>query len=315
MTLQIRIICVLGWVFCASVAQGGIVALPLVHQGEVLRHEVQSFDSLQIPTAAAVADNVPSRWVEGQVARRSWRLDAPLASREVFAMVRKVLQDAGFEAEFTCETDRCGGFEFRYGIETLAIPDMIVNLSDFDFLSASRAQDEAAATLLVSRSGDATYVQLFEVYSTPVAADVPETLPHAEETLDVAQAPASASLREQLLQAGTAVLSGIEFASGAADIVQASVAGLDALAEMLHHDPQMEVLLVGHTDNRGALAQNIDLSQRRAEDVRDYITTVHDIPNSRIQIAGAGFMAPRHPNDTPAGQEANRRVEVVLIRR
>lgn len=315
MTPKIHIICVLWGLFYASVAQGGIVVLPFVHQGEVLGHEVRPFDSLQVPMAAAVADTVPSRWVEGQVARRSWRLDASLDSREVFAMARNVLQDAGFEADFTCETDHCGGFEFRFGIETLAIPDMIVNLSDFDFLSASRAHDEAAATLLVSRSGGITYVQLFEVYSALAVVELSEIPDKVQDISKVDEVTAPISLREQLLQAGTAVLSGVEFASGAADVLEDTVAGLDELAEVLHGDPDMRVLLVGHTDNRGTLTSNIHLSQRRAEDVRDYVTTVHGISDSRIQVAGAGFMAPRQPNDTPAGQEANRRVEVVLLGR
>lgn len=86
----------------------------------------------------------------------------------------------------------------------------------------------------------------------------------------------------------------------------------DIYQKMLDH-PNLEILIVGHTDNVGDEAALFDLSLQRAEAVRDYL--VHEgISESRIAVAGKGSSEPLTPNGTESGRERNRRVEITLLR-
>ena len=82
---------------------------------------------------------MPTRAVEGdQIWRRSWRVSGAQTTLEVFAPLRDALLAAGFHVEYSCASEACGGFAFRFGIDTIPAPDMLVRISDFEFLSASR---------------------------------------------------------------------------------------------------------------------------------------------------------------------------------
>ena len=88
---------------------------------------------------------------------------------------------------------------------------------------------------------------------------------------------------------------------------------LGDLAHVLAEDSDdYELLVAGHTDASGADAYNQTLSERRASAASDFLAT-QGIPIAQIRIQGLGEMEPVASNDTPAGQEANRRVEVAIF--
>jgi len=67
----------------------------------------------------------------------------------------------------------------------------------------------------------------------------------------------------------------------------------------------------GHTDSVGTDDYNLKLSQRRADAVRDYLTA-NSISAANVQSIGLGKADPVASNDTPAGRQQNRRVEMVV---
>jgi OOP family OmpA-OmpF porin len=71
------------------------------------------------------------------------------------------------------------------------------------------------------------------------------------------------------------------------------------------------VLIAGHTDSSGTEVFNQQLSQRRAEAVRQYLIDKHGIAAAKIQAKGYGSSQPVADNGTPEGRYQNRRVEVV----
>jgi outer membrane protein OmpA-like peptidoglycan-associated protein len=78
-------------------------------------------------------------------------------------------------------------------------------------------------------------------------------------------------------------------------------------------DPNVDVMIEGHTDNVGTRSYNQTLSENRAKAVRDYIQP--KLAGKKIKVKSAGY-ADKNPvasNDTPQGQEMNRRVEIILI--
>ncbi len=105
----------------------------------------------------------------------------------------------------------------------------------------------------------------------------------------------------------------ILFETGMAIIQKQSYPLLDDVAKVLHDNPDVgPVLIEGHTDNRGSRPYNMDLSNRRAQAVSDYIAS-KGISKKRLRTAGFGFDRPVATNDTPLGRAKNRRTEFRLV--
>jgi OOP family OmpA-OmpF porin len=121
----------------------------------------------------------------------------------------------------------------------------------------------------------------------------------------------AASLSGGLNTSGHIVVNGILFDTGKADVKPESGDALDQVAKMLKGDAKMKVYVVGHTDNAGALAGNVDLSKRRAASVVQMLTTKYGISADRLQAYGNGPYAPIASNDSEDGRSLNRRVELV----
>jgi outer membrane protein OmpA-like peptidoglycan-associated protein len=80
---------------------------------------------------------------------------------------------------------------------------------------------------------------------------------------------------------------------------------------MLKANPKLKVYVVGHTDNVGLLAANLDLSKRRAASVVQALTAQYAVPAAQLLPYGDGPYAPIASNDTEDGRASNRRVELV----
>ncbi len=106
--------------------------------------------------------------------------------------------------------------------------------------------------------------------------------------------------------------SGLLFAYDS-DVVQpAAQANLTELARSLKKYPESSLLIVGHTDHMGDDMYNQRLSERRANAAAAYLEA-QGIPRSRIQTSGKGESEPVASNDSDAGRQQNRRVEVAIF--
>lgn len=105
----------------------------------------------------------------------------------------------------------------------------------------------------------------------------------------------------------------VYFASGKAVVLPRSAALLAQIARVLKEHPEIERVSVdGHTDDRGDRQMNQKLSEARAAAVRETLVAA-GVAKERISSRGFGPDQPVQPNATPAGREANRRVEFVII--
>ena len=86
---------------------------------------------------------------------------------------------------------------------------------------------------------------------------------------------------------------------------------LDNLASNLSSFGDSKLLLVGHTDAQGSDAYNLDLSRRRAAAVAAYLES-RGVNASRVETAGRGESEPIAENDTDAGRQQYRRVEIAV---
>jgi outer membrane protein OmpA-like peptidoglycan-associated protein len=83
------------------------------------------------------------------------------------------------------------------------------------------------------------------------------------------------------------------------------------LVTFLREHPARQVVIEGHTDSIGSEAYNLDLSQRRAQAVRDFLIQ-NGINADQIVSRGLGKGVPVASNDTEAGRQLNRRVEITI---
>jgi len=104
---------------------------------------------------------------------------------------------------------------------------------------------------------------------------------------------------------------GVLFEYDKAELKSGAMRSLEPLITFLREHPDRTLLIEGHTDSTGSDAYNSDLSQRRAEAVRDFLAS-NGISADRIVARGYGESYPVTTNTTEAGRQQNRRVEVVI---
>lgn len=96
-----------------------------------------------------------------------------------------------------------------------------------------------------------------------------------------------------------------------ADLKPGAMRSLNQLAIALRSDTNARVAIEGHTDSTGSRPHNMDLSDRRAAAVKSYLVS-NGVDFSRITARGLGPDYPVASNDTAAGRQQNRRVEVII---
>jgi len=111
----------------------------------------------------------------------------------------------------------------------------------------------------------------------------------------------------------TLILQDVSFASGKSQLREGALNRLQPLINFLKISPETQVRIEGHTDSVGAEAYNRQLSLDRAGSVKDLLTA-NGIEGDRIQTAGSGHTKPVSSNDTESGRQANRRVEITLLK-
>ena len=94
-------------------------------------------------------------------------------------------------------------------------------------------------------------------------------------------------------------------------ILTTSNAEIERLMLFLKQNRNIKIKIVGHTDNQGSLAYNLDLSQRRAEALMNALIN-RGISADRLTAEGMGSTHPITTNNTEEGRAQNRRVEVII---
>lgn len=102
------------------------------------------------------------------------------------------------------------------------------------------------------------------------------------------------------------------FASNKTELLPSAQTRLNAVAESLtQQDTESKFVVQGYTDSQGGVAFNQDLSQRRAQSVRDYLVS-RGVAADRVTAQGLGLTSPIADNATAEGRANNRRVEIVV---
>ena len=159
-------------------------------------------------------------------------------------------------------------------------------------------QRGAAAPAIKMRS-----IRLLEG-SAPTTSDPPAQLAVASQASADPVPAAAPAVRPR----ASALSLPVQFGFDSADILPTARQQLDALAEGIRMLPDLQsVVIEGHTDATGTDAYNAQLSQRRAQAVKQYLVAMHGIEPSRLRAVGLGKQMPLRGLDPHAAE--NRRVQ------
>ncbi|SPH16714.1 Peptidoglycan-binding protein ArfA [Defluviimonas aquaemixtae] len=303
----------LALLMCVPAAALAAPTLVLPRQADRTAEEARAMGSYALPIGPWSDGQAETVATEGEVTQTAWRIrGADITTMALIAELRDQLIAEGFDVLFECETDACGGFDFRFSTRVLPEPEMHVDLGDFRFLSARRVAGPVPdyVSLLVSRSADSGFVQMTRVgaamakpaaLAKPVPASARPPLPTDADGVTTA-----------LNNAGKVVLQDLAFDSGSARLSEGDFASLSALAAWLGRNPGRRIALVGHTDAEGSLDANVSLSRQRARSVMERLVSAHGVNPAQLSADGVGYLSPIASNLTPEGRTRNRRVEAMI---
>lgn len=278
--------------------------------------EEQGFRTYQLPLGPFRDGKVKTIRVEGKVFKRSWRLISENdTTTTLMDSLRRQIEAAEFKSIFDCDTDQCGGFDFRFYGEIFLAPKMHIDLGNYKFLSAERkgGNEREYLSLVVSRGGDSLFIQLTFIGSpTELNLKTKSSNKVAESVLDPKNA-LKETVAELLEKYGSAILSDVEFEVGSGELKGEDYLSLSDLSQYLSVNKKASIALVGHTDSEGDIDRNMELSKERADSVSMLLISKFGVNPSQVNAYGIGPLSPRASNFNAKSRNMNRRVEVILL--
>lgn len=119
-------------------------------------------------------------------------------------------------------------------------------------------------------------------------------------------------IKEEVKKAIQTAFDNLQFVSGKAVIKTSSLPSLQSLATIMKENPSFNLKIAGHTDSVGSDEANMTLSKERATAVKTYLVQ-NGVPENKFIIEAYGETMPIGDNDTEAGRQLNRRVEMDII--
>jgi outer membrane protein OmpA-like peptidoglycan-associated protein len=257
-------------------------------------YQVKDFDATRLQAAPFKAGKATDeRRLEGRITRIAYRTNPGPSILEVSRNFESQFAKAGFEKLNACDTEACGGIPFTEAVDALPMPQMWVDGFNFRYYAGRRGRAE-------------TYVRGGEREQRDIYAQLVVVLGAIENKMVDA-----AVMAKGFRDTGRIALYGIYFDTDRAEVKPESRPTLEQIAKLLTANVGLSVFIVGHTDNQGPFAYNLDLSRRRAEAIAAELVKNYGIGAPRLRTAGVGLLAPAGSNATEAGRALNRRVELV----
>ena len=179
-------------------------------------------------------------------------------------------------------------------------------------LLAARSQEADAARLATEDARLAAEEARRATEAARLETSAAQTEAQAQaETAELARR-ALADLQAMETERGMVLtLSDVLFDSGAATLKPGAIDTINRLATFLEQNPEIRLIIEGHTDSQGSDAYNEDLSRRRGQAVANELVS-RGISSARFEVIGRGEASPVADNTTAAGRQQNRRVEIVF---
>ena len=264
----------------------------------ITSYDQRDYDEYELPTGPAKGKVFSkSEVLEGKTYRISYAIGENLSIVEVMKNFENRLAEKGFEVLFACKAKDCGLTNFRYALDTIPSPHMQIDSFKYRYLAAKKmdADQSTYVSILVSVNNRKVFAQVYVVEVGEIAFRIVD----------------AGEIASAIADGGRVALYGIYFDTDKATIKADSRPTLDEIARFLAASPDLQVMVVGHTDNQGALDYNMDLSQRRSAAVMEDLIQNYGVGPARLSAHGVGFLAPVASNSNEEGRAKNRRVELV----
>lgn len=271
------------------------------YEGSFIKEQsVRAFDRTAMATQFNARGQFERIDVEGRRTLTALQGPRGRSALEIFTNYANALKSAGFRVLYTCSRANCPS-RMLEGLDELRRQLSLYgdgSIEDQHYLVASRRVPVGTEYIRIAARGPVLPVVIVDIVQ-----------PAAMETrVKVVEADA---MRSEIARQGRVALYSVFFDFDRAELKSESKPQLEELAKYLRSDPGVNVFIVGHTDGKGKVDYNQDLSRRRAAALVAALVGEHRIATSRLSAYGVGPLAPLASNDTEEGRALNRRVEVV----
>ncbi len=234
--------------------------------------------------------------LEGKITRINYEFPEQRSPLEVYRNYEQALTRAGFTPLFSCKGDEVPGTckGLQYYIHRMQEQGAGME-KEQRYVAAKFARPEGDAYVGVHVHNAVVLLHIIEV--NPMEAGLVTV--NAE------------TLAGDITRTGHVAVYDIYFDTGKAEVKAESDPALKEIAKLLKDNPKLKLHVVGHTDNVGELAMNMNLSRRRANAIVQVLTTKHGVKPARLRAEGVGPLSPVASNKTEEGRAKNRRVELV----
>lgn len=176
----------------------------------------------------------------------------------------------------------------------------------------SRTAEADAAKRQVATAKDKAELQAADLAAADAELAAADAQAQRDRALIEQQEQQLKELNAQKTERGLVITLGdVLFNTNKAQLKSGGMHNVQKLAAFLNQYPQHKVLVEGHTDSTGSDSYNLELSDRRANAVRTALID-KGVSSDRIATRGYGEAYPVAGNDTAAGRQLNRRVEIIL---
>lgn len=237
-------------------------------------------------------DTVVTEPLEGRLTRLVYNNPAGRSTLEILRNYRQALEASGLQVDFACDGRAdCGtaSQEWPAGGWRVGVYD------DVRYFTGRLRNGDEEAYVSVAVNPRRHFVHVLEVQAMQTGM------------VEVGAGTLAGGLERD----GHVELQGIHFETGLATLTAESRPALAQVAVLMAGQPRLRLLIVGHTDDVGDPAMNLELSRQRAQAVREALVVEHGVDPSRLETQGLGSSQPRAGNDTEQGRAGNRRVELV----
>ncbi len=287
--------------------------IPRVAGSSIVFYQTSDFDRLTVPTGRWDGDELESsETLEGEVIRMSYTFeDTSTSTLRIKRSYLQELEARDFEILYTASGGELSGGDGRLffvhgsGLFTRGVRDCcrLANRDrDIRYIAARSADGNVLVGIAAFNAR-----QIGPAVSLAVATadEMDDAMDHQPLTAD--------EMETGLIEQGRVAIQNILFAFDSDEILPESAEALATIAGLMQNRPDLELVVVGHTDAVGDFDYNLRLSMDRATAVVNELVNQHGIARERLRPAGAGMMAPATTNRTESGRAENRRVELVEI--
>lgn len=284
------------------------------YQGSALvKYDHKEFNEYELPLGQLVEGRFTEALkLEGEVTRLVYSVPKGRSTLEIMRNYEMELKAKGYvvlqtlsgkdanRTPFAKTTDGTWRWDRVYGVD---------GQYRLGVWKLSRKEGDAHVALFLSESWEGDSMMSVEKGGVLIYADVVVKKPM--ETNKLVGLVGAQDMADQISASGRVSLYGLYFDTNKTELKSESEPTLGEMAKLLKAQPNLTLLVVGHTDNVGTYKENADLSQRRAQAVINALIAKHGIAKDRLTPVGDSFSAPVASNKTEDGRAKNRRVELV----